>query len=149
LANGDAYRGGGQKLHADIEVAVELGDDLRPARYGVALEICDLAEDGSIEDVVVGNDYHRAVAFGPFAPTLPRDLEGALIVNGKRRAAGGVADDLDDRVAAVGRVLAAVGESLRPGDRVITGLIVNTPVASGDHVMAELGALGRVSLRVG
>jgi hypothetical protein len=148
LADGDTYRGGGTKLEADVEVAVEVGDDLAPVGYGVALEICDLALDGSFEEVVIDNDYHRAVAFGPVAGELPPRTEGALVVNGEQRAAGPVPDDVDRRVRAVDRVLAASGEGLEPGDRIITGLIVNTPVRSGDEVVADLGELGRVTLRI-
>lgn len=148
LSDGDTYRGGGTKLQADVEIAVEVGQDLKPARYGVALEICDTALDGSIEDIVVDNDYHRAVTFGPLKDELRPDLEGVLLVNGELRAAGLAADDITQRVAAVDRVLRAVGEELRPGDRVITGLIVNTPLVSGDEVVANLGCLGRVALRI-
>jgi hypothetical protein len=148
LTDGDTYLGGGTKLQADVEVAVEVGDDLRPARYGVALEICDVASAGSIEEVVIDNDYHRAVAFGRFADELPPGVEGALVVNGESRAVGRASDDLAERVAAVERVLGAVDEGLRPRDRVITGLIVNTPLRSGDEVVAELGQLGSVRLTI-
>jgi hypothetical protein len=148
LGGGETYRGGGDDLHADVEVAVELGDDLAPARYGVALEICDLAAPGEIEALIADNDYHRAVAFGPFTQTLPTRMQGALIVNGERRDAGPAPTDITDRIAGVGRLLAAVGERLQPGDRVITGLIVNTPVGPGDEVIAELGELGRVGLTI-
>ena len=149
LADGDTYRGGGRKLQADVEVAVEIGPSLGPGRYGVALEICDVALDGSVEEVVIDNDYHRAVAFGPLADELPAGKKGALVVNGERRAAGPASDDVAERVAAVDRVLRAVGERLRPGDRDITGLIVNTPDESGDEVVAELGSLGRIGPRIG
>ncbi len=148
LADGDTYRAGGTQLQADVEVAVEIGEDLEPARYGVALEICDLALDGSVEEVVIDNDYHRGVAFGPFADELPQGLQGVLVVNGERKAAGPAAADLVERVAAVDRVIRAVGDGLRPGDRVITGFVVNTPVRPGDEVVAELGELGRVGLRI-
>jgi hypothetical protein len=148
LADRDTYRGGGRELQADVEVAVEVGEDLRPARYGVALEICDIALEGSVEEVAVDNDYHRAVAFGPLVGELPSAVEGALVVNGARRAAGLAPDDVSERISAVDRVLRAVDESLQPGDLVITGFIVNMPVASGDEVVAELGALGQVGLRI-
>jgi len=148
LDAGGTYRGGGAELHADVEVAVELGHDLAPARYTVALEICELADGGSVEEIAERNDYHRAFAFGRFAPSLPRGVEGALVVNGERRAAGRAPEDVAERVAAVGRVLEAVEERLKPGDRIITGLIVNTPVGSGDEVVADLGELGRVGLRI-
>jgi hypothetical protein len=148
LEDGSTYRGGGDDLHADVELAVELGDDGAIARYGAALEVVDLAGEESPEEVVAANVYHRAVAFGPFRETSPPGLEGSLDVNGKRRAAGAAPADVVERVAAVTRVLAAVGERLQPGDRVITGLIVNTPIAAGDEVVADLGALGRVTLRI-
>jgi hypothetical protein len=148
LEDGATYEGGGEELQADVELAVELGDDLVATRYAVALEICDLAGDPTIEELVADNDYHRAVAFGPFADELPSGLEGALVVNGERRAGGYARTGVDDTVGAIGRVLRAAGERLLPGDRIITGLIVNTPLTSGDEVVAELGALGRVGLRI-
>jgi hypothetical protein len=148
LDDGATYAGGGEQLHADVELAVELGDDLEAAGYAVALEICDLAGHPSIDELGADNDYHRAVTFGSFANDLPSGLRGALVVNGQRRAVGPARTDVEDKVAAIGRVLEASGERLLPGDRIITGLIVNTPVASGDDVVADLGDLGRVGLRI-
>jgi 2-keto-4-pentenoate hydratase len=49
-------------------------------------------------------------------------------------------------VAAVRRVLDVVGERLEPGDRVITGSVVQVPVARGDEVVAAAGGAGRVGL---
>ena len=148
LEDGATYRGGGGDLHADAELAVEVGPSGRIARYAAALELVDLAGDDSPEEVVAANVWHRAVAFGPFVDALPRGLEGALAVDGERRASGPVPRDAADRVAAVERVLGAVGERLEPGDRLITGLIVNTPVVSGDEVVADLGELGSARLRI-
>jgi hypothetical protein len=148
LEDGGTYRGGGEKLQADVEVAVEVGDEGEPERYGVALEICDVAGDLTVEELVVANDYHRAVAFGRFSDARPDGVEGALAVNGERRAAGLSSGEVDARVAAVDRVLRAAGERLEPGDRVITGLIVNTRLEPGDDVTAELDGLGRVGLRI-
>lgn len=148
LQGGGTYRGGGRDLHADAELAVEVGEGGTIARYAAALEIVDLAGDEPSDEVVATNVWHRAVAFGRFVGTRPRDLEGALVVNRERRDAGPAPGDVDDRLAAVARVLEAVGERLRPGDRLITGLIVNTPVAPGDEVVADLGELGSVGLRI-
>jgi hypothetical protein len=151
LKNGGTYTGGGQDLHADVEIAVEIGINGEISGYGVALELCDLADAGTAEQIVANNDYHRAVAFGPFVTTFPPQLEAVLFVNGERRSAAlaPTPADLADRVAAVDRVLAAVGESLQSGDRVITGLIVNGPVSPGDEVVGELVPLGRARLLVG
>ena len=148
LDDGGTYEGGGERLQADVELAVELGDRLDAARYGVALEICDVAGDLGVEELAAENDYHRAVAFGRFADELPSGLAGTLVVNGEQRARDRVRADVDATVAGIGRVLEAAGERLLPGDRIITGFVVNTPVASGDTVVAELGSLGRVALRI-
>jgi hypothetical protein len=148
IAGGSTYRGGGRELHADAEVAVEIGAGGAIGGYGAALEIVDLGRHGTPEVVVANNDFHCAVAFGPFADELPSGLEGVLVVNGERRDAALAPTDVEERVAAVARVLGAVGEGLREGDRVITGLIVQGPVAPGDEVAAELGELGSVALRI-
>jgi hypothetical protein len=151
LEDGATYTSGGRDLHADVELAVEIGVDGEISRYGVALELCDLADGGTAEEVVASNDYHRAVAFGRFVEVLPAELEAALFVNGQRHSVAPAPNrvEIADRVAAVDRVLNAVGEALQPGDRVITGLIVNGPVSPGDEVVAELVPLGRVQLHVG
>jgi hypothetical protein len=148
LEDGATYAGGGDDLHADVELAVEVGASGEITRYGVGLEICDLADGESPEEVVAHNDYHRAVAFGPLVEMRPAGLEGMLLVNGKQVALARAPEDVADRIAAVDRVLAAVGDGVRPGDRVITGLVVNGAVASGDEVVADLGALGSVALRI-
>jgi 2-keto-4-pentenoate hydratase len=43
-------------------------------------------------------------------------------------------------------LLAGAGERLRAGDLLITGSVVQVPVAAGDEVVADLGPLGAVSL---
>jgi hypothetical protein len=148
LEDGATYSGGGDDLHADVELAVELGDRGAISRYGVALEICDLADGNTPEEVVAHNDYHRAVAFGALVEVRPEDLHGTLFVNGERCSSARAPDDVRQRIAAVERVLVAVGERLQPGDRLITGLIVNGAVRAGDEVVAELGALGSVRLAI-
>jgi hypothetical protein len=148
LDDGATYREGGGDLHADAELAVEVGDDGAIVGYAAALELVDLARDDGPEEVVATNVWHRAVVFGPFVDVLPAGLEGALVVNGERREWGSAPTDVSERVAAVSRVLEAVGERLEPGDRLITGLIVNTPVSPGDDVVADLGSLGSVGVRI-
>ena len=54
---------------------------------------------------------------------------------------------LEAMVAAVSDRLAAAGERLRPGDRIITGVIAPPPtVKAGDVVRLELESLGAVEL---
>jgi 2-keto-4-pentenoate hydratase len=137
-------------LRADAEVAFELGPGLTITGVGVALELVDLAgPPGGPEAVVAANIFHRAVAFGPFRPPpLPLGLQGRLLVDGRAVETALVAADVAARVGAAARVLAAVGERLRPGDRLITGSVVQIPVHPGDRVAADLGPLGRVELAI-
>jgi len=62
------------------------------------------------------------------------------------RASSDAPSELAGRIATAARILHAVGERLEPGDRVITGSVVQVPVHRGDHVVADFGALGRVEL---
>jgi hypothetical protein len=142
LEPGSTYRGGGE-LHVDVEVAVEVG-----AGYGVALEIVDLGGTDDPEEIVAANIFHRAVAFGPMQAALRDGLEARATVNGEVRRSNPVDVDVDGRVDSVDRILRAVGEGLRPGDRVITGSLVQIPVRSGDEVIADIGPLGSVKLSI-
>jgi len=152
LEPGDAYEpADGEDLHADAEVAVEVGPDGRIAAYGAALELVDLrSPPDTPEDVVAANVFHRAVAFAPTWGLLPHEgIEARLLVNGEVRDAGRSADDIEEKVAAAARILEAVGEALAPGDLVISGSVVQVPVAPGDRIDADLGELGRVGLSIG
>jgi 2-keto-4-pentenoate hydratase len=141
---------GAELLHADAEVALELGPDGSIVGYGVALELVDLASPpDNPAEVVIANVFHRAVSLGPSRPALPKDgVEARLIVNGEVRGAARSSAQLGDRVRAAARALESVGERLRAGDRIITGSIVQVPVTAGDEVVADLGYLGRVQLLI-
>jgi 2-keto-4-pentenoate hydratase len=75
-----------------------------------------------------------------------RVVEARLIVNGELRASAEAPCDFSDRVQAAARIVAAVGERLQAGDRIITGSVVQVGLEPGDEVIAELGALGRLRL---
>ncbi len=96
LATGGAYRAGeALELHADAEVALELGRDVSPdtdersagqaiAGYGAALEIVDLGAPDDAEAIVAANVFHRAFAFGRMQPSLPSGaLEGGWSSTGR------------------------------------------------------------------
>jgi 2-keto-4-pentenoate hydratase len=148
------------ELHGDAEIAVELGRDLAPdddeaarraiGAYAVALEICDLKRPpDDPESIVAANDFHRAVAFGPLKPRLPTaEVTARLIVNGEARAVDNADTNLAPRLCAAARVLGAVGQRLQAGDRIITGLVVQVPLARGDEVIADMGQLGRIALSI-
>jgi 2-keto-4-pentenoate hydratase len=146
-------------LHADAEVAIELTRDVEPdadrdaARaaiggYGAALELVDLGPvAGGSADIVATNVFHRAVAFAPVrCAQMPTRVSGQLIVGGAVRDSAPAAGDYGELVRSVAVLLGCAGERLRAGDLLITGSVVQVPVAAGDHVVADLGPLGSVGL---
>jgi 2-keto-4-pentenoate hydratase len=162
LAPGSTYHSiDAVALNADAEIFLEIGRELAPnptadearsaiTTYGGALELVDLAgaQDGP-EAVIAGNVFHRAVAFGPCQPQLPADrLVVRVLVNGEVRAAARATDDLAARLCGAARVLDAVQERIGPGDRVITGSVVQVAISGGDDVVADFGPLGRVRLAI-
>jgi 2-keto-4-pentenoate hydratase len=136
----------------ESEVAVEIGDDGRAiVALLPALELADPPDlDLGVEQILAGNIFHRAVAFGP---RVERREPGAgrILVNGEERhslSAEQTVANLDAMVDAVAGRLADAGEELQPGDRIITGVLAPPHRASpGDTVRLELDGLGGVELR--
>jgi 2-keto-4-pentenoate hydratase len=108
----------------------------------------DLQAAGDAPTIVAENVFHRAVCFGPMFPHLPLRVTGRLLVDGRERAQATAAGDLKALVRRVRELLAAVGQDLSAGDRLITGSIVQVPVRPGEHVLADLGALGSAGAQV-
>jgi 2-keto-4-pentenoate hydratase len=136
----------------ESEVALEIGADGRSiAALFPALEIADEPDlDMEIEQILAGNIFHRAVAFGPRVET--REPGAArIIVNGEQQhtvPADETGKRLGAMIEAVAARLADAGEELRAGDRIITGIIAPPHKAEpGDTVRLELEALGSVELR--
>jgi 2-keto-4-pentenoate hydratase len=135
----------------ESEVAVELGPDARTiVALLPALEVADPPDlDQDVETILAGNIFHRAVAFGPRVETASPGA-GRILVNGEvehSMAPGETGAHLEDMVEAVARRLAAAGEELVPGQRIITGVLAPPHVANpGDRVRLELGELGGVEL---
>jgi 2-keto-4-pentenoate hydratase len=136
----------------ESEVAVELGDDGRSIVAMLpALELADPPDlDIELEQILAGNIFHRAVAFGP---RVEADAPGAgrILVNGEEQhalSAERTGASLERMVEAVAARLEAAGEELRPGDRIITGVLAPPYEAQeGDTVRLELDELGSVELR--
>ena len=136
----------------ESEVAVELGDDGRSiAALLPALELADPPDLGlELEQILAGNIFHRAVVFGPRVET---DAPGAarILVNGEEQhslSADRAAANLAAMVDVVASRLEAAGEELRPGERIITGVLAPPHEAKqGDTVRLELDELGGVELR--
>jgi 2-keto-4-pentenoate hydratase len=139
---------GAVALHADAEVALALGENGAITGYGTALELVDLgAAPDDAEGIVATNVFHRAFALGPLDRSLPANgVAGRLVVNGQLRASASASPDFAGLVASVAELLGEMGERLQPGDRLITGSVVQVPVGPGDEVAADLGELGRVEL---
>jgi len=138
-------------LIVESEVAVELGEDGRSiAALLPALELADPPDlDQDVETILAGNIFHRAVAFGPRMET---DAPGAarILVNGEEAhavAAERAGAHLNEMVDAVASRLAAAGEELLPGQRIITGILAPPHTAEpGDTVRVELESVGGVEL---
>jgi 2-keto-4-pentenoate hydratase len=132
----------------ESEVAVELGDDGRSiVALLPALELADPPDlDLEIEQILAGNIFHRAVAFGPRVETTDPGA-GRILVNGEEQHSV-KPEGLERMVEAVAARLEAAGEQLRPGERIITGVLAPPYEANeGDTVRLELEALGGVELR--
>ena len=136
----------------ESEVAVELGEDARSiVALLPALELADPPDlDQDVETILAGNIFHRAVAFGPRVET---GSPGAarILVNGEEQHAVDAewaGANLEEMVDAVARRLEAADERLRPGDRIITGILAPPHKAQpGDTVRLELEHVGGVELR--
>ncbi len=144
----------GGELVAEPEIGVELGDDARSiAVLMPAIELAappDLSLD--LEEILAGNVFHRAVAFGPGAEPGPPGA-ARLYVDGELREqvpAERTGEHLEAMVAVIADRLAEAGERLRPGDRIITGVLAPPPtVAAGQRVRLELDRLGAVEVSLG
>jgi 2-keto-4-pentenoate hydratase len=136
----------------ESEVAVELGEDARSiVALLPALELADPPDlDQDVETILAGNIFHRAVAFGPRVET---GSPGAarILVNGEEQHAVDAeraGANLEEMVEAVARRLEAADEQLRPGERIITGILAPPHAPRpGDTVRLELEAVGGVELR--
>jgi 2-keto-4-pentenoate hydratase len=132
----------------ESEVAVEIGDDGRSiVALMPALELADPPDlDLEIEQILAGNIFHRAVAFGPRVETTEAG-SGRILVNGEEQHSVR-SEGLEQMIEAVAARLDAAGEALQPGDRIITGVLAPPHEAqAGDTVRLELEALGGVELR--
>ena len=141
----------GYPVMVESEVAVEIGDDGRSiAALLPALEVTDPPDlEIELEQILAGNIFHRAVAFGPRAEA---QAPGAarILVNGEEQhalSADETGARLEEMVEVVAKRLADAGEELRPGDRIITGVLAPPHEASeGDTVRLELESVGSVEL---
>jgi 2-keto-4-pentenoate hydratase len=122
-----------------------------------ALEIVDYARSSSnLAAMVTHCLFHEATVLGAqtgasahaeLGTRLPEMTLNGTVVGPPRSDT--VPADLGEIVAAVARLLGAVGQALEPGDLILCGSYTTPlPVAAGDTVSADFGTLGTVELRV-
>jgi 2-keto-4-pentenoate hydratase len=151
LVPGATYSAAGDReLRVETELAIEVGEGGRIAGLAVALEIVDVARPpGGMEAIVAANVLHRAVAFGRTRAGATTDGARARLLIGEHvREEAAVGADPQRTLAAVARLLDAVGERLEPGERILAGSACHVPAAPGDAVVAEIDGLGRVEARI-
>jgi 2-keto-4-pentenoate hydratase len=149
-----------QSPHADVEVAIELACDIPPdagaadaataiGGWAAALELCDLGNvHAEAKEIVATNLFHRAFAIGPARPSAPDEAVGRVLADGIELAAAQADADYGALLVRVAGLLDAFGLRLRSGDRLITGSVVQVPVAAGQQVTAQLDGLGSVALHL-
>lgn len=102
-------------------------------------------------EIVAANIFHRAVVFGEVRDrsAIPHGAVGAVEVNGRRVASARLPEDLAHRLRTASRTLHAMHERLMPGDRIITGSVVQVPVGPGDDVTATITGLPSARVHLG
>ena len=149
---GGTYRGAhaDRALRVETELAVEVGEAGAIAGIAVAVEVVDVGRPPhGARALVAANVLHRAVAFGRTRPgAAPPEGPARLLIGGAVREEAPVRGDPAAIVAATARALAAMGERLTPGDRILAGSSCHLPAAPGDAVLAEIEGLGAVAVRI-
>ncbi|HWM08235.1 MAG TPA: fumarylacetoacetate hydrolase family protein [Solirubrobacteraceae bacterium] len=133
-------------------------EDARAAIGGLsaAIELVDLhPPPDDVRAVLAGNIFHRHVVLGPLdrRRSTADGITARLLIDGEPVAANddpaALTGELVEIVRLTGETLAACGERLRAGQIVITGSMTPPqPVAAGQQVTVEAGALGTLALRL-
>jgi 2-keto-4-pentenoate hydratase len=147
-AGADIGIGGWLRPALEVEVAIRVGDDGGVAALAPALELVDLDRPfDRIEPILAQNIFHRAVVFGDEVTGVALDdLAVAVSMDGTEVADGQLVDAPGDTIDIVRTFLAAHGEELLPGHRIIAGsLITPLTVAPGDRLEISFGVLGSLA----
>lgn len=156
----------------EFEVAVYLGSDLGPgatddearaaiSAVGAAIELADVdlpIGPDQVEEIVAGDIFHTGVVFGePDRGRAGLDISGLnarILIDGIERATTSdlqaITGSYPRIVADVANTLAAMGETLRAGDVIITGSVIPpVPLGEGTDYVFALEPLAPISVRVG
>jgi 2-keto-4-pentenoate hydratase len=151
---------GAKKPLVEAEVAIELRRQVGPGAevdealaaiqsLGPAIELIDMpAPPDDLEQALADNVFHRGVVFGPHRQDAAvGGIVAKIAVSGEERESAPAEVDLAETIRLVADLLAACGERLEAGDRIIAGTLTRpVRVAEGDRVEIELGPLGGVGL---
>jgi 2-keto-4-pentenoate hydratase len=142
---------GAEKLMAEPEVAIEVGEGETIAGLAAAIELVDTGRPPrgeGVEGIVADNIFHSAVVLGERASGEP--TRATVRVNGEERASAEFTDDLAEVVQVAARRLAEAGEALRAGDRIIAGSITPQvgPLQAGDELEVEVAGIGGLRVRI-
>jgi 2-keto-4-pentenoate hydratase len=152
LADGAEYSAAGStRLGAEPEIAVEIGENAEIKGYAPAVELADMNRPlDDLQAIIAEDIFHRGVIFGDFRPDLPGRPHARIVIDGEERASAQAPEDYFEGVTELaGRLLEEQGESLRPGDRIICGIITPfVPVEPGEAVSVDFGSMGSLSLRI-
>ena len=150
VAEGDHSLAGSTNPAVEPELLLEAGEGGAVARMAAALEVVDLDRPlEQVEEVIAGNVFHRAVAFGELGrPAAPG--EAVFSLNGEQRVRITEIEPPAQTLAFVADFLGRLGERLAPGDLVIAGALAPAAqVAAGDVAELAVEGAGSVSLRFG
>jgi 2-keto-4-pentenoate hydratase len=152
LEDGANYSAAGStRLVVEPEIAVEISDDGGIGGYAPAIELADMNRPlDDLQAIVAEDIFHRGVIFGDFSPDLEGPPAARAVINGEVRASAEAPEDYFDGVVELAsRLLGGQGEALRPGDRIICGIITPiVPVEPGDDVAVDFGPAGSLGLRI-
>jgi 2-keto-4-pentenoate hydratase len=138
---------GAEELCVDAELAVRIGGEAAITGFAAALELVDLRQGrSSVESVIRANVLHRGFVLGPASDK--RASAARIYVGDVLRAEGEIDFDVEKRVTSTASWLSTLGVRLQPGDWIITGSIVQVPVAPGDAVAVEMDELDRLEVSI-
>jgi 2-oxo-hept-3-ene-1,7-dioate hydratase len=158
----------GAVIRGEAEISIRVGEDV-PANctldhahaaivsLGPAIELIDIGMSGGDLATILGHSiFHAGVVFdGEYPPETLKQVDPywpRAFRNGKavrQPEPKLIPEDLGVLVALVAKLLPRYGESLKAGDRIISGSYVTPMIGEhGDTMKVDFGALGKVELQV-
>jgi 2-oxo-hept-3-ene-1,7-dioate hydratase len=158
----------GAVIRGEAEISIRVGEDVTAdctleqahaaiASLGPAIELIDISKPGpDLATILSHSIYHAGVVFGEEHPSdtlrkvepyWPRAFRNGKAVRQPEPKL--IPEDLGRLVELVAKLLPRYGESLKAGDRIISGSFVTPMIGEhGDTMKVDFGALGTVELRV-